>query len=77
MKPDRRLNRQMLRRGWVAIPEAVRRTGIPRSSLYAAVRAERVTSMKIRSHVFVRVASVLKFGGLAAKERWDAVAPES
>lgn len=76
MRPPKQEQKEaMAAEGYVPIPEAARRLGLARSSLYAAVRDGKVQTASIGPRKYLEVASLLEFAGPLGRKLWEATEP--
>jgi excisionase family DNA binding protein len=72
MRPNPNLDEKMLEAGFVSVQEAEKRTAIPSSTIYDALKDGRLTGTRVGSRHYVNVESLLDFGGDAIRSLWQA-----
>jgi hypothetical protein len=56
--------------GYVSVPEAEKRTNIPKSSIYDALKRGDIEYKVERRRHYLKVTSLLEFGGESARTIW-------
>lgn len=63
MRPNPRVDEEMAKKGYLSVPEAARRSQLPTSTLYDAIRAKRLPVKLVGRRKYVAIKDLLDFGG--------------
>lgn len=63
MKANPKIDARMRDEGYISVPEAAERSGLSRSTLYDAIRANKLVSTSVGSRRYVQLEALVAFVG--------------